>query len=1265
MPIPSVKISNFVNKAQTRGRELATLLNLQFDHGYQSKDSKNTMLMLYESRAFIRLLNTSDRGGLTDKQINDYIDFFWKWMGLNKVPMVNYTNLVNNISDNILVPSGTYALQADLATEIGNRQAGDASLDSRVTVLENSIPDANDFFPPGFFDNQVASNVNVWNDDVRLHTHSNKTQLDAITSQLLADLQALAAHYNSIGEPSGVHVSSGDRTNWNAKATTSQITALATVYAPISHVQAGADKHTIGQISGLNDVLAQIGIDIGNMAGEDGDDGREVELQLSGTVLEWRYVGDPTWNSLGDLKGDQGDPFTIDYRGQASERLSSAFDGEDESFCFLEEDTGYLFFRNPGGGAATTSAGWSTGLKFVGDNGWSPVLAIYEVNSNRAVFEVVDWVGGQGLKPAFDPGLSPPDPIRWFIGSAGLTLYHQFAVNIKGAKGTGHGPVIGASGALAGRGAYDDQIEGFIYLRTDVSPQTIYIKNTEGSADWSPEYPWQGPIGITSADLSAEVSNRVSADNALSNAVSALLSLHNVLSNRVSANSGTGGGSGSVTSAELDAASAQAASALSNRSSILQAAINAVSIAVSAETSVRAAEGLALSNKISVLSTTKADLSSPSFTGIPIVPDVSVEVSSTQIANTGFVKDSYGLIVINQVAHGLVVGDLVGINPLPEYIKWTGTVDQLLGICQKVIDANNFILRRDGVATGLTGITAGNQHYADVSAGITVSPNSNVDLFPIGIGLTTSTLLINRFTFYRNDQSNLFSNIQSAHNALSNRVSANSGTGGAGSVTSNELSAVSAQAASALSNTASALSAAGTTLSNSISNLNSAHNALSNRVSANSGIGGSGSVTSAEVVAIKQVSVEDVVSAVYTFIASDLGKVKRATLVSGTEFILPNSLSVAFNAAILRGAGAGLVFLSAEGGQTIEAIGTSIEAEGLAANVFKNGTSAWIALGALGPVSNEAGMSNTISDLQSVINALSNRVSANSGGGSGSVTSNELSAVSAQAASAISAANANLSLEISARVFQYNSQQGTNSQLFSAVSNNNSAHNALSAQVQILTAAVSELTSAHNALSNLVSGAGNLSNQVSVAQAALSNVNSAKDVLSQAVSVLSAQVAANGSFIIAVRDPGTSALTVSAATLTNITSLVLSLAAGIWRIEGHLAFEAQTSGGFAFGFSAPALGPNGTIINMNAHSVIGQNAQAGVGMGRVALSAVAAGQTAVVSVSIATINSLRGLNLEGMINVSTGGTFQLMAKTSVAAAGLLIRGGYLQAWKIV
>ena len=45
------------------------------------------------------------------------------------------------------------------------------------------------------------------------------------------------------------------------------------------------------------------------MNGEAGDDGREVEIQNSGTYIQWRYVGETNWNNivaLADLKGDTG-----------------------------------------------------------------------------------------------------------------------------------------------------------------------------------------------------------------------------------------------------------------------------------------------------------------------------------------------------------------------------------------------------------------------------------------------------------------------------------------------------------------------------------------------------------------------------------------------------------------------------------------------------------------------------------------------------------------------------------------------------------------------------------------------------------------------------------------------------------------------------------------------------------------------------------------------------------------------------------------------
>ena len=47
--------------------------------------------------------------------------------------------------------------------------------------------------------------------------------------------------------------------------------------------------------------------------GTDGTDGREIELQVNATHIQWRYVGDESWQNiilLSELKGKKGDPFT-------------------------------------------------------------------------------------------------------------------------------------------------------------------------------------------------------------------------------------------------------------------------------------------------------------------------------------------------------------------------------------------------------------------------------------------------------------------------------------------------------------------------------------------------------------------------------------------------------------------------------------------------------------------------------------------------------------------------------------------------------------------------------------------------------------------------------------------------------------------------------------------------------------------------------------------------------------------------------------------
>lgn len=483
------KIAIFVNKAQTKNRALATLLMGEFDpQGYQSKKSRELLLKIGESYDFISLLSRESRGGLSDKEINNLIDFFTKWLDLSKVVVVNFTNYTTPINNQtVTVPADQYALRADLIAEEEQREDEIAAINAQIQEILGNIPDLADTFPEGFFDLYNADYKAVFNDDTRLHTHSNKAYLDEITAELLSALQSLSAHLAN----TTIHITSLERTSWNARITTGALTSALSAYALANH------SHEIAAINGLTDLIAQLNDDIEAMAGADG---KEVELQLNGDNLEWRYVGDDDWIDLGSVKGEQGEEgegFDIDYRGDSSDRLNSLFDNEDENFCFLEEDTGFLYFRNPGGGNADTPAGWSTGTKFTGDNGWAPIFAAVNINSERTVLKLIDWVGGSGTKPVLDPGANPPTPLNWYLGTGGYTLDQSLAVNFKGPRGAGLGPVIGATGTLADRATYNSEVTGFIFLRTDVSPQVIYIKNSDTSGDWSAAYAWQGPPGST------------------------------------------------------------------------------------------------------------------------------------------------------------------------------------------------------------------------------------------------------------------------------------------------------------------------------------------------------------------------------------------------------------------------------------------------------------------------------------------------------------------------------------------------------------------------------------------------------------------------------------------------------------------------------------------------------------------------------------------------------------------------------------------------
>lgn len=210
------KISLFVPKAITKVRVLTTELTGEFDYsGYQSDRSEELLLMISETNDFIKLLDTDTRGGLTEREISDLIDFFVKWLQLFDVIAANYRNYTMPIAGNVIVTPGNYATNEDLQQEIIDRQEGDTYLLQLIEEIQNIINNLNPNFPDGFWNNYISTYTVVFDDDARLHTHANKAILDEIDANDLLNIKALNSHFESIGEPDGQHVSQEDRDRWN------------------------------------------------------------------------------------------------------------------------------------------------------------------------------------------------------------------------------------------------------------------------------------------------------------------------------------------------------------------------------------------------------------------------------------------------------------------------------------------------------------------------------------------------------------------------------------------------------------------------------------------------------------------------------------------------------------------------------------------------------------------------------------------------------------------------------------------------------------------------------------------------------------------------------------------------------------------------------------------------------------------------------------------------------------------------------------------
>jgi hypothetical protein len=731
-------------------------------------------------------------------------------------------------------------------------------------------------------------------------------------------------------------------------------------------------------------------------------------------------------------------------------------------------------------------------------------------------------------------------------------------------------------------------------------------------------------VSVVSQALSVEIVDRISADNALSNAVSAanalisnLTSAHNVLSNRVSTNSGVGGG-GSVTSTEVSAGDAavslQAASALSQALSTLSVRDAALSNAISNLTSI-----------VNVLSNTVSDAQSAGDA-------VSADVTSVKavISNLNSSHNALSNVVSNIISAG-GAGVSVTSNELSAALAVSARAFSASGSATTSVKGLQSAINR--ISNNLSNAMSAGSHVLSVISAIK-SAVSGVSATSAGGGSATGLqavvdALSNKISATGAGSQSVtsleFVDLTSAHNALSNRVSANSGVGGGGSVTSTEVSAgdaaVSLQAASALSQALSVLSVADAALSARGDSVWSAVSVLRSVISARS----TGDVSTH--------GMQSIVNALSSRIAAGGGSVTSTEVSAGDAAV---SLQAA--SALSQALSTVSVAVAAVYAQAASAIASEISNRTSADNAVSNAASANAisirnaqSIGGHANVSIASPTSLQVIKYNSAAAQWVNSADATVGGAS--VTSTELSAA----------------LAVSVRSFSASGSATTSVKGLQSALNqfSNSMSNAMSAGSHIKSV-LSHTQSVVSHQGSVISHQGSVLSAASVdlasVKAVISNLTSAHNVLSNAVSALSSE-----------QDKGmvSVAQSVSAATLTNISGLSVSVSTGgVYQLDGVLKINrisAEQPVRLGLTFSAMA-GIRGYIALGNSVVVMFDGDSAS---GSVLISSISAGGLS----TMAVINAI--------VEPSVVGTIQLQIATSATTnVNTVARGSYIRVFKI-
>lgn len=496
----------------------------------------------------------------------------------------------------------------------------------------------------------------------------------------------------------------------------------------------------------------------------------------------------------------------------------------------------------------------------------------------------------------------------------------------------------------------------------------------------------------------------------------------------------------------------------------------------------------------------------------------------------------------------------------------------------------------------------------------------------------------------------LVSLLASVEHRLSARIDTASGAGGGGSVTSTEVSAgdaaVSAQAASA-------------------------RNVVSQRVVS----------VSAELASLVQIASAaatsannhaSIASAAATSVDSRLNAVSANPIGQGGPYIglqtIINALS-AWSSAIetsIETNSARMTSISAELASLVQvasAAATSADAHAAAASA-----AATSVLAGISAVSARSTGNVSTRGLQSVVDALSNRISAAGGGGGGSVTSTELSAVSAQAKSAIDV--------VSARVVSVSAELGSLVQIASAAATSADGHaNTVSARavsisaelaslVQIASAAATSadghantvsqrVVSVSNELGSLLASAS--ANLVSIIEASVSNEASLRNVVSLDLISSKARRAFNTA--------NQASITVS--TGITVSGVSIALTSGqTYEFQFQIPFTALSPAGIVVAVLGPTVnrfavtyaipGPGVAGFAGGANVILGCPSPAGPGTKMSATSITATGVTLMAGAW-------------GIINPSANGSIKFLIGPNISGAAnsgvVVLRGAYVEVFR--